>query len=352
MAKIVIMGFVGCGNMGDEAILAGTLLQLETEGRRDVTVFSWNPEDTLARHGVQAFPVLPGLSGLRDFYARLHRGDLFLLGGGSLLQDGERRVVPFWLMRAFAARLKGCRVVFHAQGVGPLNTGLAKVMVSLLVPLCADLVTLRDPESFAHIPAFLKPRLVADTALLLPPVQAEKVPRRVVVSLRRISEMEDMEKDLAACLAHFAKRNELQLVFVPFQYPEDCEVSDRMAKLTGGTAVSGPLTLDEVRQLLASAELVVAMRLHSAILAAGVGTPIVGLTYDPKVGSFFAQLGLSPAQCPWSQDFRYQTLLDILHREYHSREIQEARLAEAVPLLCERAAESVHLALHKWEQRR
>ncbi|HSL93594.1 MAG TPA: polysaccharide pyruvyl transferase family protein [Bacillota bacterium] len=352
MAKVVIMGFVGCGNTGDEAILAGTLQELRIRGSRDVKVFSWNPDDTAERHGVDSFPVLPGLGGLRDFAARLSRGDLFLLGGGSLLQDGERRIVPFWLSRALVARLRGCRVVFHAQGVGPLNTRVARILTGLLLPLCADLVTLRDPESFAHVPAFLKPRLVADAALLLPPMQTEKVPGRIVVALRRIPAMEDMEKDLAACLAHFAKRNRLELVYVPFQYPEDCAISEKMAKLSGGRALCDPLNLDQIRQLLGSADLVVSMRLHSAILAAGLGTPVVGLTYDPKVSSFFAQLGMSPAQCTWSEEFRYQRLLDILHREYHSREVQEARLADAIPVLRERAANSVRLALELWEQRR
>lgn len=352
MPKIVIMGFVGCGNTGDEAILAGTLGELESQGRTDVEVFSWDPEDTALRHDVITHPVLPGLRGLLDFRSRLQRGDLFLLGGGSLLQDGQRRVIPFWLFRALAARTRGCRVVFHAQGVGPLATRLGRILTGFLMPLSADLVTLRDPESFAYVPAFLKPRLVADPALLLPPVFADKVPGRIVVALRHIAEMEDMEKDLAACLAHFAKRNDLDLVYVPFQYPEDCSISEKMARLSGGRAVCEPLSLDQMRELLCSAELVVAMRLHSAIIAAGVGTPIVGLTYDPKVSSFFAQLSMSPAQCPWNEDFRYQGLLDILHREYHSRQNQETRLAETIPLLRDRAAQAVTLALELWEGRR
>lgn len=346
MAKIAVMGFVGAGNLGDEAILAGTLAELSRQGHDDVTVFSWHPDETAASHKVaKCAPILPGLAGLRDFYRRLGRRDLFLLGGGSLLQDGQRRVVPFWLMRAFTARLRGCRVVYHAQGVGPLRTFTARLLVRLLVPVSADMVTLRDTESFGHIPSIVKPRLVADPALLLPPISVPKVEGRVVVALRDVPGMDDSEMELAACLAHFARRNELSLLFVPFHYPDDRDICQRMAKLTGAEAVDEALGVQGIRELLASSQLVVAMRLHAAILAAGLEIPLVGLSYDPKVSSFFAQLGMSGAQCAWDQQFRYQRLLDILHREYHSRDRQLARLAEVIPELKERARFAVSLAL-------
>jgi polysaccharide pyruvyl transferase WcaK-like protein len=44
---------------------------------------------------------------------------------------------------------------------------------------------------------------------------------------------------------------------------------------------------------LAAADLVVAERLHAAVLAAAVGTPFVGLEYRPKVADFAASVGMS-----------------------------------------------------------
>ncbi len=43
--------------------------------------------------------------------------------------------------------------------------------------------------------------------------------------------------------------------------------------------------------ILGGAELVVAMRLHSGILAATAGTPAVIIDYDPKTRAFAAQTG-------------------------------------------------------------
>ena len=312
MTKIAIMGFVGCGNVGDEAILAGTLRALKQAGEQNLVVFSWKPEETALLHGVTALPVLPGLKGLWDFRSHLHRGDLFMLGGGSLLQDRQRRIVPFWLARGLVARLVGCTVVFHAQGVGPIKTILGNLLMRIIAPFVPNLVTLRDAESFRLISSSNRPHLVADPALLLPSIETERVPGRIVVAARKVQGLEDREKDLVACLTHFAKRNNLKLLFVPMHYPDDCEMSERLASLSGGVAIVERLSVAGMQEIMASAEMVVAMRLHAAVLAAGTLTPIVGLSYDPKVSSFFAQVGLADALCPWDETFRYQKFLDIL----------------------------------------
>jgi hypothetical protein len=56
------------------------------------------------------------------------------------------------------------------------------------------------------------------------------------------------------------------------------------------TPVTSPAVLAAV---LGGAELVVAMRLHSGILAATAGTPAVVIDYDPKTRAFAAQTGQS-----------------------------------------------------------
>ena len=48
--RIGISGSYGGMNLGDEAILEGILSGLRTSVDAEVTVFSMNPPDTLARH--------------------------------------------------------------------------------------------------------------------------------------------------------------------------------------------------------------------------------------------------------------------------------------------------------------
>jgi polysaccharide pyruvyl transferase WcaK-like protein len=48
---------------------------------------------------------------------------------------------------------------------------------------------------------------------------------------------------------------------------------------------------EDVIRLLRSVQLVVSMRLHTLIFAAGLGIPMVGVVYDPKVSGFLDDLG-------------------------------------------------------------
>ncbi|MBS3873791.1 MAG: polysaccharide pyruvyl transferase family protein [Firmicutes bacterium] len=343
MTRTFIMAFIGAGNLGDEAILAGTLAAWRQAGVADPLVFSWQPEETARLHQVTSLPIEPGLGGLTSYARHLQRGDLVLLGGGSLLQDGERRIVPFWLSRALVARLCGCRVVFHAQGIGPLRSVSARLAVRYLVPLTAHLVTLRDEASMAFVRR-ARPRLVADPALLLPAGERHVVPRRVVVALRPSRYYLAEEEQLLQVLTRLKHALDIEYIFVPMHYPDDYALALRCAAHTGGQALA-KLTLTELRTLLASAELVIAMRLHAAILAAGVLTPIVGLAYDPKILAFFSSLGLQTAVVPWGVHFSGDRFFDTVSEVYQGRTEYQALLQREVPLAKAKAAAAVSWAL-------
>ncbi|MBT9176353.1 MAG: hypothetical protein DDT20_00666 [Firmicutes bacterium] len=343
MTRVYVMGFIGAGNAGDEAILAGTLHLLRERGITDIGVFSWNPSETERVHGVTAYPVLPGLTGIRAFAEVIKRGDLLLLGGGSLLQDGEPRIIPFWLSRAVAAKAKGCTVVFHAQGVGPLRTLWARTLVRVLVPLCASLVTVRDVDS-QRLVHYAHPRLVADPALALPPLKVPKEPRLAVVALRKSRGAAAQAAELLAALKQLAAEHALSYAFLPMHMPDDAPLAEEFARHLGGTVVNYN-SLDELRTVLASATVVIAMRLHAAILAAGVGTPVVGLAYDPKVRSFFAGLGLESAVLPWGEGFCREQFIAVINRVLTEDATQKAATAHALTQMSARAAPAVDLAL-------
>lgn len=350
MGKVFVMGFVGCGNLGDEAILCGTLQALRSEGIKDPIVFSWDPNFTRELYGVKTLPVLPGLQGLKDFRSHLRRGDLFLLGGGSLLQDGQRRIVPFWLSRALLAKLRGCTVVYHAQGVGPIKTASAKALLRQVVPRTAALFSVRDANSLELIPRGVPTKLVADPALLLPPLPRTTRSKRVVVALRHTS-YDDSLQALSDVLKKYATDKRLELCFLPMHSPDDLRLSQDMARLTGGSVYSGRHTVEDVRTFLAESEFVVAMRLHAAILAAGVGTPSIGLAYDPKVQAFYSELDLSQYVLPWSADFNPKKFADLLAQTYAAREEISKHTECGVNILRTRAQSSIPLALEKWRNR-
>jgi len=81
--RVGIVGSYGGLNLGDEAILHSIITQLRAEESVAITVFSRNPEDTLARHRVEK--AVPVRNMTKDeVLPEIECLDLLIVGGGIL----------------------------------------------------------------------------------------------------------------------------------------------------------------------------------------------------------------------------------------------------------------------------
>lgn len=134
MKKIVISGWYGNKNIGDEAILASIIEALMREiGDVKITVLSDDPVYTSKIHGVNAvyqlpFGILPlGLAILRGKFLptirTLRDADLFILGGGGFLSDWQSwTVILQWLGQVVLSKIFRKKVMLYAVGAGPITT--------------------------------------------------------------------------------------------------------------------------------------------------------------------------------------------------------------------------------------
>ncbi len=84
MYKILISGYYGFNNIGDESILRTVIDNLREKLKDiDITVLSQDPAQTSEKYGVKAARRMS----LWDILRCVWRCDLLLSGGGSLLQD-------------------------------------------------------------------------------------------------------------------------------------------------------------------------------------------------------------------------------------------------------------------------
>ncbi|MGE5529222.1 MAG: polysaccharide pyruvyl transferase CsaB [Patescibacteria group bacterium] len=308
---IVISGYYGAGNTGDEAILAAMLEALRAAiPGGEFVVLSRDPAHTRTLHGVAALHRGLGRD-LRAKLSLLRRADLFISGGGGLFQDAfPRRHIPrsvlYYAGICALARLCGCPVMFYAQGIGPLRGRLARRLARAAAGLaCA--VTVRDPGSAAlllDLGARGAPiRVAADPVLAWHPPREGGVLERFGLGGRRILAVSVRPWPGQACLravagaADRAAAHGLRPVFVPFARGVDEEAcrAARASMADGDAAVILPhLPPADVYRVLAGAELVLGMRLHALIFAAAAGVPMVGLAYEPKVRALMDLLGLAP----------------------------------------------------------
>ena len=107
-----------------------------------------------------------------------------------------------------------------------------------------------------------------------------------------------------------------------------------MAKLLGDvphTLLPGPLPSGLAIGILGRMEVVVSMRLHGLIFAAGQGTPVVGVSYDPKVTAF---LRCIDGECVKLEDVSGGELCGLADAALSKRR-DEAALRESVKKLRE-----------------
>ena len=100
MSRIVISGYYGFANAGDEAMLAAIVKALRsTEKSVRLTVISGNPQFTAAKYSVASIHRFNPL----EIFSSLRGCDLLLSGGGSLLQDvtSKRSLLYYLSILAF-----------------------------------------------------------------------------------------------------------------------------------------------------------------------------------------------------------------------------------------------------------
>lgn len=300
---ILICGYYGAGNAGDDASLAavaGRLAAHDPAARLTATVRG-------RRGGIPAG--VRTVRTLREIKKELKKSRLLVFGGGSLLQDATslRSLIFYaWVLRT--AERTGCPSVIWG-GVGPLTTRTARRIAARAVRR-TDAVYARDSAAAAEFLSLGARRVIpardpaADTKPEdIPPELEKSLPRgryiaffpRSIAALRRPGGKGTGKKAddaLFSALTGAAQRLADGLGAVPVfaaMSPEDNAVCRRIADATGGRAIpAGTLTPGGLVTLAAGADAVIAVRLHAAIFACSAGVPTVIVDHDPKTAGFAA----------------------------------------------------------------
>ena len=309
--KIVISGYYGYDNCGDEAVLLSIIHSLKSLcPSAQITVLSGNPKKTQELYSVDALNRwnLPAIA-LRLLSARL-----LISGGGSLIQDvTSARSSMYYLGIIRLALFLKTKVMVYAQGVGPLISEKVRADTAKVFSRC-HAITLRDGASAQ----LLKELGVAgDMQVACDPVMTltlDDVPTDTLNKLKLefglADRSEEKRKPLLFVSVRYWKDNEFfspvaefldrqsedgwYIILVPAHFPQDVEAGRFLSTKMSShpKLIERCLNAEEFIALTAIADRVFSMRLHGLICAAAVGTPMIGLSYDPKVDAFMGKLGM------------------------------------------------------------
>jgi polysaccharide pyruvyl transferase CsaB len=315
--KIVISGYYGFGNSGDEAVLHSILLALKEEGKKhdiaiDPVVLSIDPESTERMHGVKAVHRLK----LRQIIRCIRESDGLISGGGSMLQDTTGlRTIPYYLGVIKLAQWLGKPTFIYSQGMGPIrHTSYYPLIRHIFNRM--QYISLRDAASVDLIHKIgvrvKKMDIVSDPVMGLPFTSNMKAaPAKGTFSANSIpvigisvrlwqKDLLDLEQ-ITEALRMILDQRKVHLRFLPFFPPDDIEASRHVVERLGPeytdriTIVADAVYPRDMLERVSSCDLMIGMRLHSLIYAASYLIPMIGISYDPKIDHFLQRIDMQAA---------------------------------------------------------
>lgn len=318
--KIIISGYYGFGNLGDEAILISIIDRLNAEVENPEIVVLYTKAESEQLKVYKNVRCVYRMNPLSIFFEMLN-ADLVISGGGGLLQDstGFTTVLYYIGIVKMALFLKK-KVLFYSQGIGPLNLDKSKKLITNTLNK-VNFITVRDNES-----AELLKTLKIDKAPLVvtadPVISMEKLPQNKIdelvkkyipnfkknnnpnigISARPWKSDNNYIEILAKSCDELIKKYNANIYIIPFQIQQDLSVCKEIKEKMEGEAeiIIPPNSEDSIFQfspkemagIIGQMDLIVAMRLHALIFAFPFKIPSAGIVYDPKVGIFAKQAGM------------------------------------------------------------
>jgi polysaccharide pyruvyl transferase CsaB len=320
--RVLVQGFYGAGNLGDDVMLTVLLGWLRSQGIQP-TVLAENAarvERTFHVPAVQKVPLLGQWGWPANWLdgsaaavvRRIAAHDALVLGGGDLLRDDRGWKNFFYSMETVLLALALRKPLYLVNvGLGRPRTRYGRWAMRFMLRR-ARFVLVRDRRSVdvcAEFGGADRCREDRDIGFylpdLLPPLRPKTAPAaapQIVVALRAGAEHQSYYpfgaaevESLARALDIAVTRTGALVRFLPFQGgPQaDAALHERVAERMRHRERSELLEwTDDLRSMLDTMQdshLIVGMRLHACILGLALGRPVVALPYDVKVDEFVSQ---------------------------------------------------------------
>lgn len=303
---IILSGYYGFDNLGDDAMLLGIIDSLkEYNPYLKILILSQNPMQTKLRFGhnsINRLNIMKILLGMK-------KSRLFINGGGNLIQDNtSTRSLLYYLGTIWLAKSFGMKVMIYGNGIGPLNKEFDQKLSSMILNK-VDVITLREEISNfvlknIHV---TKPKIsiTADPAFTLD-IDSDIVSKNILFEeaipatsqlvgycIRKWPEDGHAAEELAKIADYVSDKYNTKPIFIPMHHPFDIEAANLIVSKMKNKAyvISNKYSVSEIMQLISKLDLLIGMRLHSLIFAVKVGVPVIGISYEPKVDGFLNLIG-------------------------------------------------------------
>lgn len=327
MKKVVLLGFIGSNNLGDEAINF-SIIQKFANSKHFLTLISFDVMATNAlakKSGISNFEVF-SVHNYLNIIKSIKSCDLFVCGGGGIIQDQTSIYnLIFFLLFIKVAQFFHKKVMLYAVGVGPLISLVLRSCVKQILGK-VEMITVRDQSSKDLLINLGIPQktihVTADPAITLKTSQTYDlnlssntitifvclrhwfysnrfVPVKMAHWMNNLLKIKNAQytnfvQEIAKTLDCVIEKFNTQIFFFPFWTGRDTLVHQdviRYLKNKDKTKLwTDKVDPETALAMFKNADIVLGMRLHSLIYATNLLKKCIAISYSSKVEIFFSSI--------------------------------------------------------------
>ncbi len=301
-AQVVLCGYYGYGNAGDDALLRAAIDRLRRDGIFRISALTLHGKRDSARFGVRCVRRTSPFAVLCE----IRRAERLVFGGGTLIQDAtSRRSLFYYALLLRYAERHGVKCELWGSGIGPITHPLCRRVAAKVLAGC-ERIGLRDAQSeqllrklIEKVPsaAGRRPRIYREddlaqgtrsagaerTAYLLRRAGLRDGAKIAVAAIKGDSPPE-YYREIGQKLCEWKRKGVTPLVAA--LYPRaDRRACKKLCRQVDGIFMEGLSAADWVG-IFRAATAVYGMRLHALIFASAAGVPFFPFGDDPKLLGF------------------------------------------------------------------
>lgn len=305
--KILVSGYYGYNNIGDEAILKGLVDGISEISDAEIVVLSKNPDWTTEKYGVKAV----NRSNVSDILSSIRNTDMLVSGGGSLLQDvSSSKSILYYLGILKLAQIMKKKTFIYSQGIGPISNRFNRFLTRKILNK-VNYLNVRDRQSEAYLRDMNVNRHVqvtTDTVFGIKKPSLDKgkeILNKLGVRENSINVgmiVMDWKNSGQRTIREFIntiemikEERDVNIILIPFFYHLDLaiesEIYDKIKdKYNNVYLAKDYLHVNDYLSLIGNMDICVSMRLHGLIFSTLMGVYPIGISYDPKIDGFMKEL--------------------------------------------------------------
>lgn len=315
--KILIKGYYGHNNLGDDYILYSILNSLNSVGKFDVTIVSAGNKYKDFFDRFQNLRVTEFCRDWKRFAKRfaLIRCDLWIIGGGGLWPSEKSKNVHILLNEIKFAKKFGAKICFYGIDINSINEPVnIEAWKDILDEV--DLFIVRNSKTKHLLDGLKKNNVIKSSDITFGLITSdEKQSSKSVLHKVGLNDQEyilwaipmefpenrkaERYSKFVASLQNLANKSMFRNythVFLPFNYNKDLQLLEDISKGIDGKSIicdnSFALSIEEKRILFKYARSGVFMRFHSVMFSIYYALPGVFISYSDKTSDVLRDVGL------------------------------------------------------------